>query len=66
MPVKPTPAGDRGSTFDEVKIGRPATGALLDAGYKTLTDLPANTDALRNLHGVGPKALRLLKEARGR
>lgn len=66
MPVEPTPNGDRGSTFDEVKIGRPTTGALLDAGYRMLTDLPANTDALRNLHGVGPRALRLLEEARGR
>lgn len=57
---------DRGPTFDGVRIGRPATGALVDAGYGSLADLPADLDELAGLHGVGPKALRLLREARGR
>jgi predicted flap endonuclease-1-like 5' DNA nuclease len=45
-------------------IGRPATGALLAAGYTDLAQLagvPA-ADLLR-LHGVGPKAVRVLGEA---
>ena len=45
-------------------IGAPATRALTAAGYTKLSQLagvPA-TD-LSALHGVGPKALRLLQEA---
>ncbi|MEV7398125.1 helix-hairpin-helix domain-containing protein [Aeromicrobium sp. NPDC092404] len=57
---------DRGGSFDGVSIGRPATGALVDAGHATLSDLPDDLDALLQLHGVGPKAVRLLKEARER
>jgi len=55
---------DRGPAFDGISIGRPATGALIDAGYRTIADLPADLDELLSLHGVGPKAVRLLKEAR--
>ena len=50
---------DRGPVFDGVHIGRPATGALLDAGYRTLSDLPDLPDdlvELAPLHGVGPNA----------
>jgi hypothetical protein len=46
------------------RIGRPATGALVHAGYTRLSQLdgvPAR-DVLA-LHGVGPKAVRLLQEA---
>lgn len=57
-------AGDRGPTFDGVRIGRPATGALIDAGYRSLTDLPEDLDELGHLHGVGPKALALLRDAK--
>ena len=57
---------DRGPVFDGVKIGRPATGALVDAGFATLADLPADLDELVALHGVGPKAARLLAEAKAR
>ena len=56
---------DRGPVFDGVKIGRPATGALLTEGYRTVEDLPENLDELLPIHGVGPKAVRLLAEARG-
>ena len=55
---------DRGSVFDGVRIGRPATGALLDAGYLAIADLPADLDGLLSLHGVGPKAVPLLQQAR--
>ncbi len=55
---------DRGPVFDGISIGRPATGALLDAGYRTLADLPADLNDLLPMHGVGPKAVRLLQEAR--
>jgi endonuclease III len=58
------PTQDRGPEFDGVRIGRPATGALVDAGYHRLTDLPAELSELIKLHGVGPKAVRLLAAAR--
>ena len=45
-------------------IGRPATGALLAAGYTDLTPLDgvAEKDLLR-MHGVGPKAVAVLRDA---
>jgi DNA-directed RNA polymerase alpha subunit len=45
-------------------IGAPATRALTAAGYSRLSQL-ANVPAaeLAKLHGVGPKALRLVQEA---
>ncbi len=55
---------DRGPVFDGISIGRPATGALIDAGYRTLADLPADLSELLPMHGAGPKAVRLLHEAR--
>lgn len=45
-------------------IGRPATGALVDAGYASLDDLPADLAVLRELHGVGPRAVARLSAAR--
>jgi endonuclease III len=59
-------ASDRGPLFDGLNLGRPATGALIDAGYRTVADLPADLDDLLALHGVGPKAVRLLRQARAR
>jgi predicted flap endonuclease-1-like 5' DNA nuclease len=45
-------------------IGAPATRALAGAGYTRLEQLTHVTEAeLAKLHGVGPKALRLLREA---
>ena len=45
-------------------IGAPATRALSAAGYTELRQLASVPVAeLRKLHGVGPKALRLLQEA---
>ena len=57
-------ATDRGAVFDGLKLGRPATGALIDAGYRSVADLPADLGSLLTLHGVGPKAVRLLEPAR--
>jgi hypothetical protein len=45
-------------------IGAPATRALTAAGYTELSQLAGVPAAeLSALHGVGPKALRLLQEA---
>ncbi len=56
--------GDRGPVFDGVRIGRPATGALVDAGYRTLSELPEDLAELAALHGVGPSAIARLRAAR--
>lgn len=49
---------------DFPKIGGPATSALLAAGYTRLEQLAAVREAdLLKLHGMGPKAIRILKEA---
>ncbi|WP_243752572.1 helix-hairpin-helix domain-containing protein [Leucobacter ruminantium] len=55
---------DRGPVFDGVKIGRPATGALIDAGYAAVEELPRDLTELLALHGVGPSAVKRLEEAR--
>lgn len=57
-------AVDRGPVFAGLNLGRPATGALIEAGYRTVADLPVDLDDLLALHGVGPKAVRLLRQAR--
>ena len=45
-------------------IGRPATRALADAGITSLAlVLQRPREELLALHGVGPKAIRLLEEA---
>ena len=45
-------------------IGRPATQALISAGITTLTQVAELTEAeLLAMHGVGPKAVRVLSEA---
>ena len=45
-------------------IGAPATRALVAAGYTKLSDLLGVPAArLKALHGMGPKAMRLLQEA---
>ena len=57
---------DRGPVFDGVRIGRPATGALIDAGYNSVADLPDDLTELLTLHGVGPAAIRRLQDAAAR
>ncbi|MBT2248333.1 hypothetical protein JHV56_06440 [Arthrobacter sp. BHU FT2] len=45
-------------------LGQPATRALLKAGITTLTQVAAHSpQELLALHGVGPKAIRLLHAA---
>ena len=44
-------------------IGRPATGALQHIGIKRLDQVAKMSEAeLLRIHGVGPKAVRILKE----
>jgi len=46
------------------KVGTPALRALLGAGYTRLEHLAEVTESeLLKLHGVGPKAVRILREA---
>lgn len=45
------------------EIGNPATNALLHEGYFQLAQLTSLTEAdLVAIHGVGPKAVRILRE----
>ncbi|MBZ5202650.1 DNA-binding protein [Planomicrobium chinense] len=45
-------------------IGRPATNALLLAGFTHLEQFTTVSEKeLLKLHGVGPKAVRILREA---
>ncbi|RIJ77314.1 DNA-binding protein [Nakamurella silvestris] len=45
-------------------LGAPAERALASAGLTSLTDLTTVTErSVAELHGVGPKALRILTEA---
>ncbi len=45
-------------------IGKPATRALLLAGISTLTTVAGHSEAeLLALHGVGPRAIRILRDA---
>ena len=55
---------DGGSAFDVVKIGRPATKALHNAGFDSFSDLPVDLESLIDIHGVGPKAISLLQHGR--
>ena len=55
---------DRGAEFDGIRLGRPAVGGLIDAGFTHLDELPEELDELRAIHGVGPKAIRLLAAER--
>ncbi len=51
--------------LDELpKVGAPATRALTAAGFTTLHELiDAEQKQLEQLHGVGPRALRIIDEA---
>ena len=49
---------------DLPRIGRPATGALAAQGVTTLEQVRTwSKRDLLALHGVGPKAIRILEEA---
>ncbi len=46
------------------KIGQPATRALVNAGYTQLAQLTkVSATELKQLHGMGPKAIGILSEA---
>jgi alkylated DNA nucleotide flippase Atl1 len=46
------------------KVGTPATRALEAAGYTSLSDLAGvSREHLATLHGVGPKAIRIIQAA---
>lgn len=50
--------------FDLPRIGKPATRALLEAGVVTLAQVSTFSEAqLLAMHGVGPKAVGILREA---
>lgn len=58
--------GDAASVEGDLprSIGRPATSALHGAGIATLADLSTHSPTeIAALHGVGPRAVRLLGEA---
>ena len=45
------------------RLGRPATSALLAAGYTRLEQLTAvSAREILRLHGMGPKGIRILQE----
>ncbi|GGE66884.1 hypothetical protein [Nesterenkonia cremea] len=45
-------------------IGRPATGGLLEAEIEALQKVSGHSEKeLLALHGVGPKAIRILRDA---
>lgn len=45
------------------RLGRPATGALLAAGYTRMQQLTTVTAReILALHGMGPKGIRILRE----
>ncbi len=55
---------DNQKNNDLPNIGAPATRALTIAGYTNLNQLTKISETeLGQLHGVGPKALSLLREA---
>lgn len=55
---------DQDSDRIPTEIGRPALRALEQAGIQRLSQLTEITEAeLLRLHGVGPSAIRRLKEA---
>jgi hypothetical protein len=58
------PASAAARTIGLPAIGRPAASALGLAGITSLDDVAEHTEAeLLELHGVGPKAVRILREA---
>jgi predicted flap endonuclease-1-like 5' DNA nuclease len=60
MSTRDTPA----QIGDLPPIGRPATSALFEAGISTLAQVAAcSRSQLLAMHGVGPKAVRILEAA---
>lgn len=58
MPDASTPLDD-----PSLRLPRPAVRCLAGAGIHTLGDAwDADDDAMLKLHGVGPKAIRIIRE----
>ena len=52
------------TAHDLPPVGAPARRALVQAGVTTLQDVAARSEQdLLALHGVGPRAVRILREA---
>ncbi len=48
----------------ELGLGAPARRALIDGGYYKLSDLrKTSLDAIKDLHGMGPNAIRIITTA---
>jgi hypothetical protein len=61
--TKPTKTAAAAESDLPKAIGKPATRALAGVGINSLKDLTGRTAAeLLALHGVGPKAIRILTE----
>ncbi len=55
---------DQGESNLPVELGQPARRALVGAGYPRLEQLTKiNEDEVKQLHGIGPKAIGLLHRA---
>lgn len=55
---------ERGASNFPREIAQPALRALAGAGYLHLEQLSSvSEDEIQQLHGVGPKAVRLLRQA---
>src|SRR5215211_5525412 len=64
MTVEGTMKQETQKKTDLPKTSAPAERALVQAGYSRLKQLTKITEAeLTKLHGMGPKALRILREA---
>lgn len=62
--AKPKPDSTHPNADAFPPVGGPALRALAKAGIRTLTGLSRWTEAdVLELHGMGPKGIRILKEA---
>ena len=56
------PQNDQGESNLPVGLSQPARRALIGAGYLHLEQLTAvSEDEIKHLHGIGPKAIDLLR-----
>ncbi len=55
---------NQSSSVFPIKLAAPARRALADAGYSRLEQLAlVSEEEIKNLHGIGPNALKLLTHA---
>ncbi|MEJ6760553.1 MAG: hypothetical protein QNK54_00935 [Candidatus Planktophila sp.] len=59
--ANPDPYSEVESQWIELGLGAPACRALIDDGLFALSDLrKVSLDAIKELHGIGPNAIRIL------